>query len=65
MKLLSTNCKCGKCVDKYDCKYYKVIVLAQRVAKQLCEPICPKNMKIRFQTEYCPKRKTEGERKNG
>jgi len=59
VKLLSTNCQCSKCIKKYDCPFYKVIVLAQRNAKQLCEPICPKNMRLRFQTELCNEREIE------
>ena len=57
--ILSTDCQCSKCVKKYDCSYYKVIVMAQRLAKQICEPICPKEMRIRFQTELCMERKLE------
>ena len=57
IKLLSTNCKCSKCMDKYDCEDYKKIVLAQRVAKAICDS--SNNIVLRFQTEFCPNLKVE------
>jgi hypothetical protein len=59
MTARSTSCQCSACIHKYQCKDYSHIVEGQRFFNKFIDIHLRKGIIIRFQTEFCPYRKTE------
>jgi len=56
MKIVSTDCFCGNCLDKYDCPDYAMIVTIQNLAKKYLGYGTKKTI-VLIRTEKCCKRK--------
>jgi len=57
MKIVSDNCQCSHCINKYYCKDYSMIVAAQTINKKYLR-YGTNDITIVFQVERCPNRQT-------
>jgi len=57
MKIVSDNCHCSSCTEKYYCPEYALIITIQNLAKKLLKTE-RKGIQIVIQVEKCPYKKT-------